>query len=204
MDKSRLFTRINQQSHFIPQDTGEDEVEEITADTCNAPLSEVVQLIADQFYLKKGWAGSIKNGKFNHLFEKAATNCKKLNANPIYYVDAHFVNKNPDEVFIPFLTAKNSDDLYKTYIEAYLPNYQELFEVYMHTLKRQLQLGRTVEWTLLNPHLTFASWFRVCITNEEIPEVSKVYKRMAVKERTPELIEFLRDKGLDYGRIHHE
>lgn len=198
MDKSGLFTRVNQ-THFIPQH--DDEVEEVHPERDVFVLSDLGHEIRERFCFRKGYQNPKGPNKLDIHYEAAAEKCKELKADPMKYVDAHFENRDPANVHCQFLCAKNSAELYELYTKAEEIDYPGLLQLFMGTLKLQLKLGRKLEKVLSSKDLHFPAWFRVCIPKEPIPEIDAVYKQLAKKEVTPALIEFLRSMNLDYKRI---
>lgn len=134
-------------------------------------------------------------------FEKAAALCQKLQANPNEFVAAQFHNKSPELMNIPMLTNSKAEEKYKDYMETYYVRPENLFDVNVVKLKRQIQLGRPVEWILNNKQLEFPAWFRICITKEPDKELIAKFKAQAKEEMTPTLRVFLIGKKLDVGRI---
>jgi uncharacterized short protein YbdD (DUF466 family) len=144
---------------------------------------------------------SLKEATFWKSFEKAAKICMEINAYPYQYVDAHFHNRNPDQVFVTMLHSSSSKKIYEDYVAHEKPNYPELLAEYVRTLKRQIKLGRKVEWILNCDQIMFAAWFRICATVVPNKDIITKYKAAARAEINPELVEFLRTNKMDYKRI---
>lgn len=142
--------------------------------------------------------------QFTEIFEKAATLCKNCNATPVDYVDAHFHNTHADEVYPQFLAGSNSVKKYNEYEINFKASYASIFEHFKAKLKRQIELGRKVEWILNCKDLDFPAWFRICITQHPVKEVIDNYKPAAKQEYCEKLRDFLISKKLDYRRIINE
>jgi len=143
-------------------------------------------------------------GRFEDVFEKAAEICDKLKANVADYVDSHFYNVHSDTVQPQFLAASNSIKKYNEYMAQFKTSYEEVFTMFLDKLKRQIKLGRAVEWILNCKDFDFPPWFRICITKDPIPEVIKNYRAAALQQYTGDLRDFLISKKLDYRRILNE
>lgn len=163
------------------------------------PLSAKATEFKELFCKRKGH--TIRDGKLNRSFEKASRMCESIGADPTVYIDAHFYGKDPSKIFIAFLHGSNSEETYRKYRELHVTKETDMFEHFCGMLKRQLELGRRVEWILNNIDLPFPAWFRICISKEPIPSVMQKYKAMAKREMTEDVRNFLDEKGLDYKRI---
>lgn len=141
---------------------------------------------------------------FDEVFEKAAENCTKCKATVVDYVDAHFNNKDSNLVHPQFLASTGSIKVYNEYMSQFKVSYAELFDLFAAKLKRQIELGRDVEWILNCVDFDFPAWFRICITKEPIQSVIDNYQQVARDEYTLTLRDFLLSKDLEYRRIINE
>lgn len=146
----------------------------------------------------------VLDAQFIPVFEKAAETCKKYNALPVHYVNAHFHDQHADQIQPQFLAGSNSLKKYNEYMVRFKTDYNSMFELYKAKLKRQIELGRKVEWILNCKDLDFAPWFRICITEKPIQEIIDNYKPAAKQDYSEELRDFLISKKLDYRRIINE
>lgn len=157
------------------------------------------------FYIKARQRAHRGFGELDSLevsaFYKAAEICQELKANPSEFVAAQFHNKSPEQMTIPSLYTSQAAKRYKAYMETYYVKPEDLFDVNVQKLKRQVMLGRSVEWILNNRQLEFPAWFRICITKDPDPTLIEKFKFKAREEMTPTLRVFLIGKKLDVGRI---
>ena len=138
------------------------------------------------------------------VFEQAATICAKLQAHPVDYVEALFYNVDPNSVYPQFLISSNAIKRYNEHQAQFKVKYPEVFELFTSKLKRQIELGRKIEWILNCKDFDFPAWFRICITKEPIQEIIDNYKPAAKQEYSEALRNFLISKGLEYRRIIEE
>ena len=137
------------------------------------------------------------------VLNAAALCCKQEGVNAAMYVAAHFHLKNPDTVYLKMLYQKNgkSEALCREFKKAHQVDTAALYEHYLKKLSTQINLGRSVEWILMNDDFNFPPWFRICITKEPIPEVMEKYLYDAKQEMNPPLRAFIISKNLDVSRI---
>jgi hypothetical protein len=168
---------------------------------------EIDEIIKDRFCICKQ-QGSSKNyripaGKYQSDFLKASEICEELSADPIIFVDSQFYGANPDQMFPAFLHSVHSRQKYFDYIgNNQDEDFESGFAIQKIYLTQQLvDRGRTVEEALMDKHIDFEPWFRICVTKEPIKEIIDKYQGSARLNLTEKLKEFLRSKNLDYTRI---
>lgn len=170
-------------------------------------LEVIAQDIKYYFSLKKqgqerkGYRIPDKNSRYEDDFLQAAEICKSLEADPCEYVDAQFYNKDPDKIYIQFLHSKYAADNYVKYKEENLISLDALYQEYVNILRRQLVLGRSLDWILSCGDLPFPAWFRICITKEPISSIVDSFKELAQQEMDDNLKSFLIKNNFDYKRI---
>jgi hypothetical protein len=126
----------------------------------------------------------------------------ELYADPREFVEAQFQNENPDKMFPAFLYSSNAKQKYKDYTDKYKFDYKDSLNVQAIVLQEQvIRCGRNLKDVLLDKHLQFEPWFRICVSPSPIPEVIEEYKEEAKAMMDKPLRKFLEENKLDYRRI---
>ncbi len=147
---------------------------------------------------------SIPPGKLGECFEKAAAVCITLDADPEEYIKAQFYQEEPERILPQFLYSKMAIARYENYKarpKVCTVSLDEIYELNCKYLKKQLELGYSVDEILMCDSILFTPWFRICISKEAIPAVTAKYKTRAREEFDDSLKEFLKKKSLEYKRI---
>lgn len=169
---------------------------------------ELIDMLKSAFVKNKNntEAGKRKyyiNPVHENCFSIAAETCRKLNADPVVFIDSIFHGSDPDKIFPNFITnVAWTMKKYNEYCNTYFVKADVVFPVLLRLLKSQLETGRELKDILLSDYLNFPAWFRCCISKEPIPEVLDKYKAAAMNEMSVDVKQLLRDKNLQISRIY--
>lgn len=142
------------------------------------------------------------NERFQKAFIEAANICDRLNADPIFFVEAQFAKISAEKMQVDFLHSRNAETYYKDYMLGSYVTPQERLDGQLHLLQVTLKnLRWPIEKLLNDDELSFEPWFRVCITKKPNFDLLKKYGQEAKSQlEETELYEFLKGKGLDVDR----
>lgn len=144
------------------------------------------------------------NSKHDVAFRKAAEICDRLGAEPEIFVIAQFANSDPKTFLPQFLHSEHAEKNYKNYVAKMTLTHEEWYKLQLEYLRDQVELiHRPVVRALMDDHLNFKPWFRVCITKEPVEELIEKYGAAALEEYTSSksLRDFLALKKLDITRF---
>ncbi len=157
-----------------------------------------------KYFFEKSKIPYVDNLRQNNALLKAAELCIALDAEPKTFVTT-IVNHYSDSMQLNFLHGDAAKKIYETYMSLSGLSYDELYTVQKTYIKNQImRLGRTLDKILLDDDLNLHPWFRICISKDEIPEVTAKYIEEAKQLMTPALLSFLKTKELDYTRITND
>ena len=162
-------------------------------------------ILRDEYIKARRKTQKFYNGgdKLEQALDKAVNICTELEADPVLYVKAQYVNKKGLEFYHTCLHDKNCRDNYLRYLEQYKSiTVEDEFNAESNMLRNFLKTGRSLEHILLDDDSHLSAWFRCIVTKEPIPEVMAIYGDKAKKElKNRELLSYLTGIKADVERI---
>ena len=151
--------------------------------------------------------------KTDECIEEAAKLCEKLEMTPAEYVQLLYDNMGDmQKYFSPyhlcgtavehFFRDRHKDqDAYVVEMTKDNICYHDLWDHMFELCRRQMVVGRAMEEVLMDSSLKLFAWFRILASPDEIPEVTKKYKRIARLELNEKIIKFIKEAELDINRV---
>lgn len=155
----------------------------------------------------------IASQKYDQYFAEAALLCEELSLHPAQYVQYMYDRMQDKKNFFSPMHLRGQgarqyieglSDTSATYdvsITNATISYADVWAQQLDLAMRFIRRGEGVEEVLLDSGLKFFAWFRILATPDRSPKIIDKYKKIAKKELTPGLREFILNEKLDIDRI---
>lgn len=155
----------------------------------------------------------VSSEKYDKYLKEAALLCEELSLSAAEFVQ-HMYDRMHDKknFFSPmhlrgqgvreYIQGLGDNSLtYETCTTNSTIDYADLWAQQLDLAMRFIRRGEPVEHVLIDSGLKFFAWFRILATPDRNEKIISKYKKIAKKELTPRLKEFIESEKLDTDRL---
>ena len=155
----------------------------------------------------------VPSEKYDKYFNEAALLCEELSLHPAQFVQYLYDRMQDKKNFFSPMHLRGQgvrsyveglgdiSNTYETCVTNSTISYTDVWAQQLDLAMRFIRRGEPVEEVLLDSGLKFFAWFRILATPDRSPKIIDKYKKIAKKELTPGLKEFIFSEKLDMDRL---